>query len=205
MNENDKRKIERAIEALNRADIDSALSLLQSMIPRRASRIVNYRTGMPTPERIVKAQKFLIDRLSLSDPLRECWCCGSQAKLARCHIRAVRNGGTEDPHNFFLLCDECHRSQPDGETEEAQLEWLFSGHRNADFLILTGHTMEELANLLFEVHGSHNMVQALIKGALQAGSDRSASKHTNNQLANQAFALRDLWNAAEARKAEMSA
>lgn len=159
---------------------------------------------MPTSERIVKAQKFLLDRLSLSDPLCECWCCGSQAKLTRCHIRAVRNGGTEDPYNFFLLCDECHRTQPDGETEDVQIEWLTSGHREADFRILTGHSMEDLANLLVEVYGQ-NGAQARIKGALQAGSDRSASKHTKNQLANQAFALRDLWNAAEERKAKTSA
>lgn len=157
---------------------------------------------MPTSDRIVKAQKFLLDRLSLSDPYRECWCCGSQAKLTRCHIRAVRNGGTEDPHNFFLLCESCHLLQPDGETEDVQIEWLASGKREADFLQLTGATLEDLANLLFEVHGSHNMVQALMKGAMQAGSDRSASKHTKNQLANQAFALRDLYEQAKERKAK---
>lgn len=204
MNVNDKRKIEMALDALGRSDIESAQSLLQSMLPRQASRIVNKRTTMPTSDRIVKAQKFLLDRLSLSDPFRECWCCGSQAKLTRCHIRAVRNGGTEDPRNFFLLCEECHRLQPDGETEDVQIEWLTSGHREADFRILTGHSMEDLANLLVEVYGQDG-AQARIKGALQAGSDRSASKHTKNQLANQAYALRDLYEQAKERKAKTPA
>ena len=72
------------------------------------------------------------------DDLRgTCWGCenpGGKDQLSRCHIfpaSAQKAGDTPKgfdvnaPDNFFLLCDSCHKEQPDYILNvEVQLEWL---------------------------------------------------------------------------------
>lgn len=69
--------------------------------------------------RQIGSRRFLID-----DPLNECWGCGEFAPLQRSHIVARSRGGTVDPTNFLLLCDSCHRQQPDLVAPETLWEWL---------------------------------------------------------------------------------
>jgi len=59
-----------------------------------------------------------------SRPAGECWACGAICKLERAHILPHAGGGGPTPDNFFLLCNYCHKVQPDGAPREAQLEWL---------------------------------------------------------------------------------
>jgi hypothetical protein len=60
-------------------------------------------------------------------PTEDCWACGDEGtELERAHIVARAAGGTWDPSNFWLLCRQCHREQPDGASPEAQQLWLLS-------------------------------------------------------------------------------
>lgn len=62
------------------------------------------------------------------EPASECWACGFRVEgpLTRAHVIARTHGGSDDPENFFLLCNHCHESQPDGASREEQIRWLHS-------------------------------------------------------------------------------
>ena len=70
---------------------------------------------------LVKIDDKEIDRLT-----KTCWGCGieSKTKMSRCHIVAKIKGGSDDENNLLLLCDVCHKEQPDGLDREIQIEWL---------------------------------------------------------------------------------
>ncbi len=58
---------------------------------------------------------------------RTCWGCGFETVdkgFTRAHVIARSDGGLDEPSNFFLLCDVCHREQPDGMPRSIQEEWL---------------------------------------------------------------------------------
>jgi hypothetical protein len=71
-----------------------------------------------------------------------CWACGAGYRvrrkndappkksdlgwLERAHVVSASAGGGTEPSNFFLLCGDCHREQPDGAPREAQEAWLIS-------------------------------------------------------------------------------
>lgn len=42
-------------------------------------------------------------------PVTQCAACGKQERLVLHHIRPRSEGGTNDPINLQLLCEECHR------------------------------------------------------------------------------------------------
>lgn len=89
------------------------------------------RKNAPRKDQIVAAQERLITDvccMSIHDAVRTCWGCGFTATLERCHIVGHANGGSDtDPRNYFLLCRECHRNQPDGGTYNEQIRWLDEG------------------------------------------------------------------------------
>lgn len=44
--------------------------------------------------------------------LKTCWGCGFTAPfIDRAHVRAVCDGGTNEPENMVLLCRMCHTAQ----------------------------------------------------------------------------------------------
>ena len=64
------------------------------------------------------------------DAADSCWRCGYHAQkgeMTRAHIHAHRHGGSNDPSNYFLLCDICHREQPDAAPREEQIQWVSNG------------------------------------------------------------------------------
>lgn len=84
----------------------------------------------PPHGKIVAAQLALLSSLpdgpDATEATTVCWACGAQhdGGLVRAHIVPVRNGGSDAPGNFFLLCDRCHDEQPDHLALADQLSWL---------------------------------------------------------------------------------
>ena len=84
-------------------------------------------TGYPTRRAILEHWLSCEDGAYIRDKLeaKRCWACGRVEKDPfRCHIVAASNGGDLHPGNFFLLCDVCHRDQPDTAPRKHQLFWL---------------------------------------------------------------------------------
>ena len=90
--------------------------------------------------------------ISMSEP--SCWGCGMpilgkaelsnekefrkiwndpdvRSRLERCHIVPESCGGTDAPHNMFLLCGKCHAQSPDTTNRQAFFRWIY--HRNKSY------------------------------------------------------------------------
>jgi hypothetical protein len=67
-----------------------------------------------------------VEGVSLKELERTCWACGAHGKerMTRCHIERYKPKEVERPDNFILLCDRCHREQPDALPKEALRYWL---------------------------------------------------------------------------------
>jgi len=93
---------------------------------------------------IVQAQQELLKwcpnvaEASATELEYTCWACGYRGKTqrTRCHIVPYREGETESPDNFILLCDACHRDQPDGLCREVLKYWLYT---RESVLVATSH------------------------------------------------------------------
>jgi hypothetical protein len=104
--------------------------------PRRSRADRNY---MPTRATIAFEQSSFLELIGfVCDPLRDCWACHidcfdgtDQILQDRAHIIAHYLGGPPDPYNFFLLCSQCHKEQPDFTTYDLACFWLVS-HERAD-------------------------------------------------------------------------
>lgn len=73
--------------------------------------------------------------VSIEDLPYVCWACGAFSHehyhsrlglMTRCHIDRYQPDEVECPDNFILLCNECHREQPDALPKEAIKYWLFT-------------------------------------------------------------------------------
>lgn len=86
------------------------------------------RDQMPSRAAIVQAQSELVERLKprklILDPEDQCWACAEYGDIERAHIRPRSGGGSVRPSNFFLLCNYCHKHQPDCASARDQEEWL---------------------------------------------------------------------------------
>ncbi|HKQ46811.1 MAG TPA: HNH endonuclease signature motif containing protein [Phycisphaerae bacterium] len=63
-----------------------------------------------------------------------CWACGYYSKdfkPQRAHVLADRRGGANSPENYVLLCEVCHKEQPDAVSKEVLEQWLIS-HESVD-------------------------------------------------------------------------
>lgn len=47
------------------------------------------------------------------------------SRLQRCHILAKQFGGTDEPENLFLMCEDCHAESPDTTNREAFFRWVY--------------------------------------------------------------------------------
>lgn len=165
-------------------------------------------TRMPSIDQIVKAQKFLWSELGVEYPAIQCWVCkAAQARPVMAHVKAAIHGGTNDPGNFFLLCQNCHEAQPDGADESIQLQWIrmggWSPDWRAEFLRLTGITIEDLTKLLMERYGNRE-AEPMIRDVMQRGRSFAAGhgklNSTSNMLAELArFALEEVRKRDSAR------
>jgi hypothetical protein len=105
---------------------------------------VSDRKKMPTHWQIAKANAGLLWDLGfgLDEARQTCWSCCAEGDgapglgwLQRAHVVAKSAGGGNDPSNFFLLCGQCHREQPDGAPRAAQEAWLRRRESQVDRLL----------------------------------------------------------------------
>lgn len=80
---------------------------------------------------IAEAQRELLDRLAPRVPFgaetTTCWACGfscGKSCLERAHVGASSVMPDDRPENLWLLCERCHRDQPDGASFAVQFRWL---------------------------------------------------------------------------------
>jgi len=45
-------------------------------------------------------------------------------RLQRCHILAHSAGGTQEPSNFLILCEDCHRAAPMTSDRTILIQWV---------------------------------------------------------------------------------
>jgi hypothetical protein len=65
-----------------------------------------------------------------------CWNCGSNKKnttgktsrLERCHIIPKSLGGIDEPKNYVLLCNICHKEAPNTTNPNDMWDWIISNH-----------------------------------------------------------------------------
>lgn len=121
---------------------------------------------------IAAAQRNLLDRLNAERGDRayiehdlathSCWgCgyCGQSFRPSRAHIKAVVFGGTYDPENYILLCDVCHREQPDAVSLEVLFEWLI---RREAWLVRSMRKIHEISDAIQSIskkRGAEDMVE----------------------------------------------
>jgi len=53
-----------------------------------------------------------------------CWACGDQKPLQKCHLTPKALGGTDDPSNTVPLCGRCHDLAPDVLDPQIMLDWI---------------------------------------------------------------------------------
>jgi 5-methylcytosine-specific restriction endonuclease McrA len=55
---------------------------------------------------------------------RRCWRCGYVRNTERCHVIPHSLGGPDEPHNYRLLCNDCHQEAPNVDSPTAMDEWI---------------------------------------------------------------------------------
>jgi hypothetical protein len=86
----------------------------------------------PDHRAIVNAQQELlkwcpnVEGVSKKDLEYVCWACGGRStqRLTRCHIEQYLRETADQPSNLIILCDRCHREQPDALRKEVLKYWL---------------------------------------------------------------------------------
>jgi hypothetical protein len=111
---------------------------------------------------IVNAQQDLlkwcpnVEGVSNEDLVYVCWACGArsaehfrskQGLMTRCHIERYQPNQAERPDNFILLCDLCHKEQPDALPKEAIKYWLSTRESHAKY----NERMKALFNTTMEL------------------------------------------------------
>jgi hypothetical protein len=139
---------------------------------------MNRRTDtMPAWKEIAMDQKEIFLSLrnvvdyKLDEAHKVCWACGfskSKWRPTRAHIKAKSHGGSDDPSNFFLLCDRCHREQPDAASFDTQKNWLLQ-HEN--WITREVREAKEMFEKLRKIAISRN-AEALLEEWVEKMSDR---------------------------------
>jgi len=101
-----------------------------------------HRRAPNIPHRaVVQAQQELLEwcpnaeGLSQGDLEHVCWACGGRSakKLTLCHIERFRPNEAYRPENFIILCDRCHREQPDSLPRETLRYWLSTRESETEY------------------------------------------------------------------------
>ena len=53
-----------------------------------------------------------------------------KSEYNRCHIIPRQAGGSNDPSNLFLLCEECHEESPDTLNPKNFFKWVYKKRKN---------------------------------------------------------------------------
>lgn len=142
----------------------------------------------------------------LRDAHRCCWACGFQQlddpsyAPERAHIVPHSGGGSNAPANYFLLCEICHREQPDTLSITTQLFWLANRENSEDRGFRLVSTMfahiskyaEQLGvppTIFDEFCKSHSQREI----RFQQNPERGGAKRTSNQVANVHWTLFDAF------------
>lgn len=67
---------------------------------------------------------------------RQCWRCGKEADLQRCHIVPDSLGGKDESPNIVLLCERCHEEGPNVEDPEIMWDWIKAYAKPNEFQFL---------------------------------------------------------------------
>lgn len=67
---------------------------------------------------------------------RQCWRCGKEADLQRCHIVPDSLGGKDEAPNIVLLCERCHEEGPNVEDPEIMWDWIKAYAKPNEFQFL---------------------------------------------------------------------
>lgn len=78
----------------------------------------------------------------------------SKSLLNRCHIKPRSIGGSDNPFNLFLLCEECHIEAPDTTNPQNFLSWVYE-KRMAEKSI-NGFYIGKIANDFIRLCGIRN-------------------------------------------------
>lgn len=115
------------------------------------------RPKAPSHKEIFLAQKdiWLQCPNAIGDAYEYCWGCGFCASeddwQTKAHIIAHEDDGSNDPTNYLLLCDVCHKEQPSKLPREAQIEWLkHVPHWRPVFEAKYGESLNRLTQMLAE-------------------------------------------------------
>lgn len=115
-----------------------------------------------------------------------CWACGrrSKEKLTRCHIDQYLPERPDQPSNFILLCDRCHREQPDALPKEALKYWLSTRESETEYWERRKAVFDAASALLTKEFG--DLVVRLAYTELeQAGDIKSVMKRYGQNSAGQ--------------------
>ena len=164
---------------------------------------------------IVNAQHELlkscpnVEGVSNKDLEYVCWACGvgrdakrrSELKLTRCHIARYQPNEAECPENYILLCDRCHREQPDAMPKEVIRYWLETRESERDYNKRIADTLLAACKLLERDFGSFAMdvgwrtlagdgdFTNSLKSCYIRYAEQSAGAHSTNQMANGRWAV----------------
>jgi len=109
--------------------------------------------------------------VNLSDAKECCWHCGCKSKLQFCHIKPHSLGGEAVPSNIVLLCETCHRENPNIDDVEIMLNWIYQA-KNVNLFGVQGHYwifrgMEECVRLY-----SFDVFEYILRNRTQIDLDR---------------------------------
>jgi hypothetical protein len=78
---------------------------------------------------------------------------GWQKDLQRCHIIAASEGGSNNPENFLILCEDCHREAPMVMDSATMIKWVLNHETNVSVFVaeiteaMKEFRLEEVATL----------------------------------------------------------
>lgn len=103
-----------------------------NMIPSKMEILKAYWGG--SPECDISQDVLLLKthgKLRTPCDVDVCWCCHAiedhpeyDIKIQRCHVIPKSLRGSNDPLNFVLLCDRCHRHSPDIHDKDSIFAWM---------------------------------------------------------------------------------
>lgn len=115
---------------------------------------------------------FAVDK---SNAHNHCWRCSYQRKLQQCHLIARSLNGEDNPNNFVLLCDTCHKLAPNLADGKYMLEWI-KAYSTFDLRTLKYMQVyneyefiykENLLEVFKELNMNHVDLQKFFKGKLK--------------------------------------
>lgn len=122
------------------------MSKKRKSIPSKETILSAWWGPLKDPTRKDKLAELTHGKLQLPTDTDRCWSChalqdwwldddgqideNKNTTIQRCHIVADSLNGSNDPLNFVLLCERCHRRSPDTISPQIIFDWLEKEHDN---------------------------------------------------------------------------